>query len=135
MQPCATPSRGTTAPGWTISNSSALTAPGIDPDGSGWLRLNPLAQSQVGHALRTDASGALTPSMPLYFEFEYVSWGGNGADGLAALLYDASQNMSGASSGGSLGYCGGAGTYPAIGLDEFGNFSGPTWPPANNCGY
>ncbi|MCP1108505.1 hypothetical protein M6G53_24370 [Serratia nevei] len=124
------PLTGTTAPDWTISNSSTLTAPGIDPDGNGWLRLNPLAQARVGRALQTGVAEPLTPSMPLYFEFEYASWGGNGADGLAAFLYDADQDMSGAGGGGSLGYCGGAGAYLGIGLDEFGNFSGPL-----RCGF
>lgn len=126
---------GTAAPDWTISNNSALTAPSIDPDGQGWLRLNPLANSQVGRALLTGTSQPLAPNTPLYFEFEYVTWGGNGADGMAAFLYDASQNMSGAFSGGSLGYCAGAGAYLAIGLDEFGNFSGPTDPGNGGCGF
>src|SRR5207342_637226 len=35
------------------------------------------------------------------------------------------QDMSGAIAGGGLGYCGGAGGYLAIGLDEYGNFSNP----------
>lgn len=111
-----------------------LTAPSIDPAGDGWLRLNPIGQDKVGRALLTNSSQAITPTMPLYFEFEYVSWGGSGADGLVAFLYDASQDMSGAHSGGALGYCGGAGAYLAIGLDEYSNFSGP-YAPGSGCGF
>ncbi|GEM_PF-2832271 len=114
-----------TAPNWTITGNSRLTAPNIDPEGQGWLRLNPLATSQTGRALLTGSSQALASNVPVYFEFEYVSWGGTGADGLVAFLYDADKDMAGARSGGSLGYCGGSGAYLAIGLDEYGNFSGP----------
>jgi len=60
-------------------------------------------------------------------EFNYVSWGGTGADGITLFLYDSStvSPMANAAYGGGLGYCGGAGGYLAIGLDEHGNFSNP----------
>ena len=46
---------------------------------------------------------------------------------MTLFLYDSStaSPMAGAFTGGGLGYCGGAGGYLAIGLDEFGNFSNP----------
>src|ERR1700733_696854 len=61
-------------------------------------------------------------------EFNYVSWGGTGADGMTLFLYDSStaSPMAGALTGGGLGYCGGAGGYLAVGLDEWGNFSNPS---------
>ena len=129
---------GVAAPGWTISDNSALTAPGIDPAGSGWLRLNPLDINQTGRALLTGANEYVPKGLPIYFEFEYVSWGGGvehwSADGLTAYLYDASKDMGGALYGGSLSYCGGAGAYLAVGLDEWGNFSGP-FSAANGCSW
>ena len=39
---------GTTAPGWTLSNSAILTAPSIDAAGSGWLRLTAAAWHRKG---------------------------------------------------------------------------------------
>ena len=129
---------GTSAPGWTISDNSALTAPSIDPAGSGWLRLNPLAKNQTGRTLLTGAHEYVPSDLPIYFEFEYASWGGGtegwSADGLTAYLYDASQDMAGALYGGSLSYCGGAGAYLAVGLDEWGNFSGP-YKAATGCSW
>ncbi|WP_148292975.1 hypothetical protein [Comamonas sp. B-9] len=124
---------GTTAPGWSLAADTSLTAPGTDADGQGWLRLNGLANGQVGRALWTGAPQSIVANTPLYFEFEYVSWGGGGADGLVAFFYDASQDMSGALSGGSLGYCAGAGAYLGIGLDEYGNFSGPSDAISSAC--
>jgi uncharacterized repeat protein (TIGR01451 family) len=66
-------------------------------------------------------------TQPVVIRFNYVSWGGTGADGMALFLYDSSTilPMAGAFAGGALGYCGGAGGYLAIGLDEYGNFSNP----------
>ena len=129
---------GATAPGWTISDNSALTAPSIDPAGSGWLRLNPLAKNQTGRTLLTGANEYVPSGLPIYFEFEYTSWGGGtegwSADGLTAYLYDASKDMAGALYGGSLSYCGGAGAYLAVGLDEWGNFSGP-YTAAKGCSW
>lgn len=118
----------TTAPGWTLSGNALLTAPSIDPAGEGWLRLTGVATYESGHAL--DTSQAVPPNVPVTVRFNYVSWGGTGADGITVFLYDATQTMSGTQDGGGLGYCGGAGGYLAIGLDEYGNFSNP----ADRCG-
>lgn len=119
---------GTTAPGWTLSGNAFLTAPSIDPDGQGWLRLTDAAGNERGLAL--DTAETFAGDVPVSIRFNYVSWGGNGADGITVFLYDATQNMSGAANGGGLGYCGGAGGYLGIGMDEYGNFSNP----ADHCG-
>jgi Outer membrane protein beta-barrel domain/Bacterial lectin len=118
----------TTAPGWTLSGTAFLTAPSIDPAGQGWLRLTDATNFEQGLAL--DTAETIAPNVPVTVHFSYVSWGGSGADGITVFLYDATQNMSGASYGGGLGYCGGAGGYLAIGLDEYGNFSNP----GDRCG-
>jgi len=115
----------TTSDGWTLSNSAIMTAPSIDPVGSGWLRLTGTGASEKGAAINSGFSFA--GNVPVVVEFNYVSWGGTGADGMALVLFDAStaSPLTGAQVGGGLGYCGGAGGYLGIGLDEFGNFSNP----------
>ena len=115
---------GTAAPGWTLSGNAFLTAPSLDASGQGWLRLTDAAGSERGLAL--DTSQTFAASVPVTMQISYVSWGGSGADGTTIFLYDSTQDMSGASNGGGLGYCNGAGGYLAIGLDEYGNFSNPT---------
>jgi uncharacterized repeat protein (TIGR01451 family) len=117
---------GTAAPGWTLTGNAFLTAPSIDPVGSGWLRLTAAATAEKGVALYT--GGSFVGAQPLVMKFNYVSWGGTGADGIGLFLYDSTQDMSGAFNGGGLGYCQGAGGYLGIGLDEYGNFS-----TANHC--
>jgi uncharacterized repeat protein (TIGR01451 family) len=110
--------------------SALLTAPSIDVAGSGWLRLTAVVNSEKGLALNDAFS--FTSTQPVVVEFDYVSWGGTGADGMTLFLYDptVTSPMSGATVGGGLGYCGGAGGYLAIGLDEYGNFSNP----GDRCG-
>jgi uncharacterized repeat protein (TIGR01451 family) len=122
------PFTGTSAPGWTLTGNALLTAPSIDPSGQGWLRLTDTNNFQKGLAL--DTSESFPGNVPVTVSFSYVSWGGNGADGITLFLYDSTQDMSGAIAGGGLGYCGGAGGYLAIGLDEYGNFSNPN----DQCG-
>jgi MSHA biogenesis protein MshQ len=117
-----------TATGWTLANSTYLTVPTIDVAGSGWLRLTDAVTYETGTALYT--GGSFTPIQTLVMQFDYATWGGNGADGITLFLYDATKTMSGAAYGGGLGYCGGAGGYLAIGLDEYGNFSNP----GDRCG-
>jgi uncharacterized repeat protein (TIGR01451 family) len=118
----------TTAPGWTLADSAILTAPSIDAAGSGWLRLTGAVNTEQGNARFT--GGSFLPNQSVVIKFNYVSWGGTGADGISVFFYDSTQDMSGALTGGGLGYCGGAGGYLAIGLDEFGNFSNP----GDKCG-
>jgi hypothetical protein len=118
----------TTAPGWTFSGNAFLTAPSVDQAGQGWLRLTDTGGDEQGLAL--DTSQTFSGNVPVTLQFNYVSWGGTGADGITLFLYDSTQNMSGAINGGGLGYCGGAGGYLAIALDEYGNFSNP----GDHCG-
>jgi uncharacterized repeat protein (TIGR01451 family) len=117
-----------TQAGWTLTNAAYFTAPSIDAAGSGWLRLTDAVNGERGNAQYT--GGSFSSNQPLIIKFSYVSWGGSGADGLSLFLYDSTQDMSGSTVGGGLGYCGGAGGYLAIGLDEYGNFSNP----GDNCG-
>jgi uncharacterized repeat protein (TIGR01451 family) len=129
--------RNNTETGWTITgtnnvgiNDSGILTGGYgaipnnvnDANGSGWLRLSTNSNNQQGLALYT--GGSFPSSQGVIVEFDYVNWGGNGADGTTFFLYDATGTMVGAQPGGSLGYCGGNGGYLGIGLDEFGNFSG-----------
>ena len=120
---------GASAPGWTLTGNALLTAPSIDPIGDGWLRLSDTNNYQNGLAL--DTSDSFPGNVPVTVSFQYVSWGGDGADGITLFLYDSTQDMSGGIAGGGLGYCGGAGGYLAIALDEYGNFSNP----ADQCGF
>jgi hypothetical protein len=116
---------GTTASGWTLSGSAILTAPSIDAAGSGWLRLTDTGGTEKGLALNNAFTFA--GNVPVTVEFDYVSWGGTGADGMTLFLYDSTiaSPMAGATTGGGLGYCHGSGGYLAIGIDEYGNFSNP----------
>jgi MSHA biogenesis protein MshQ len=116
------------ATGWTLSGNALLTVPSIDVAGAGWLRLTGAATYEYGTAQYT--AGTFTPTQTLVMQFDYVAWGGNGADGTTLYIYDATKSMSGAQDGGGLGYCGGAAGYLAIGLDEYGNFSNP----GDRCG-
>ena len=96
-----------------MSDSAILTAPSIDAAGSGWLRLTGVANNEKGLAL--DSGFSFAGNQPVVVRFNYVSWGGTGADGMTLFLYDSStaSPMAGAFTGGGLGYCGGAGGYLA----------------------
>lgn len=111
--------------GWALSGTASLTAPAVDAEGLGWLRLTGNANQQLGRALQN--TGGVSAKDGLSISFRYVAWGGGnpGADGISVFLYDASQDMAGAASGGGLGYCKGAGGWLGLALDEYGNFSHP----------
>jgi hypothetical protein len=127
--------RYTTAPGWDfygsqvdpvtqtiISRPLELTA--SNPGGDGWLRLTETVKSQKGMALYdTD----FLPAEGLQVTFEYATYGGAGADGIAFFLIDGSTASPAlGDQGGGLGYKGMVGAYVGIGLDEYGNFDSPS---------
>jgi hypothetical protein len=111
--------------GWSLRGTASLTAPAVEPAGTGWLRLTGNAHNAAGMALQS--AGGISAATGLSISFDYVSWGGGqpGADGIVVFLYDATADLAGALGGGALGYCKAAGGWLAIGLDEYGNFSNP----------
>ncbi len=126
----------TLADGWILGDDASLTAlTGVDPNGDGWLRLTTKEYNKKGYAIY-DRSFESTNGLAI--TFEYMSWGGTGADGLTFFLYDGNVGEPGQQSfniggyGGSLGYAQRSGFnglssgYVGIGIDEFGNFSNPT---------
>ena len=134
------PMTDTNSSGWVLGGnptSALLTGNGtIDPSGSGWLRLTNNTGNQTGFAYNNTvfdlSAGAL-------IQFDYASWGGNGADGYSVFLFDANvPTFNVGAFGGSLGYAqkappavttavpGVSGGYVGIGVDEFGNFANPT---------
>lgn len=129
-----------TATGFTLGGSptsATLTAAsGIDPNGSGYLRLTSNGTDQSGFAI--DQSSFPAPN-GFSISFEFFAYGGTGADGFSVFLVDADQTTAATfkpgASGGSLGYAqktiapisnGVPFGYIGIGIDEFGNYSNPT---------
>jgi gliding motility-associated-like protein len=111
-------------------NSALLTGGGIDAEGQGYLRLTSNTNNQNGFAHNTSA---FPTANGLSISFDYFTYGGSGADGLAFFLYDATANpFSIGGFGGSLGYAqnstspGISKAFLGLGIDEFGNFSNPT---------
>lgn len=105
---------------WTISGNA------FQPDGTEWLRLTTSHRYMMGAIQSTKT---YSPTQILKVEFDYVSWGGQpGGDGISLYLFDANAANAGTGGkgGGGLGYCGLAGAYVGIGLDEVGVFSS-TW--------
>ncbi|MFI5356642.1 MAG: beta strand repeat-containing protein [Opitutales bacterium] len=132
---------GTTlSPNWTVGGTGytpILTAPSIDPSGSGWLRLTSSAGNEATYAVDTTSFASANATIAV--TFNYASYNGSGADGLTFFLADASKPFAVGAYGGSLGYAqktaaggGGAdingmsGGYIGVGIDEFGNYSNPT---------
>ena len=133
-------SGSTLDPGWTVGGTGytpVLTASAaggnIDTAGNGWLRLNSAAGNQATYAY--NANSFVSKDATIAAAFDYVSYGGSGADGITFFLADASKTFSVGAFGGSLGYAqqtaaGGAtningmnGGYIGLGIDEFGNFA------------
>lgn len=134
------PMTDTNSSGWTLGgnpNSSLLTGNGvIDPVGQGWLRLTNNSTNQTGFAYNNtsfDLSGGLL------IQYDYVTWGGNGADGYSIFLFDAGVSTFNIGAfGGSVGYAqklppavptavpGISGGYVGVSIDEWGNFANPT---------
>ena len=135
------PMTDTNSSGWTLGGnptSSLLTGNGtIDPVGSGWLLLTNNTGNQTGFAYNNTSFDL---SQGLLIQFDYATWGGNGADGYSVYLFDAGVSPFNIGAfGGSLGYAqklstatcnpvtpsvaGISGGYVGIGVDEFGNFA------------
>jgi hypothetical protein len=130
------PMTGATSPGWVIGGSAYLSAStGVDPVGDGWLRITEPLNDQAGFAF---FDSPFDISTGVVIQFDYATWGGNGADGYSVFLFDGSYDeltFAPGASGGSLGYDkktvaplhpGLTGGYIGIGIDEYGNFSNPT---------
>ncbi|WP_154662236.1 L-type lectin family protein [Vaginella massiliensis] len=123
------------ATGLKIGDNATLTAAtGVDPIGSGWLRLTNSTGSQRGYMY---VQQSFPTSLGIIADFEYVTWrssydGYLGADGFSLFLFDGSitdANFKLGGYGGSLGYAntgnttGLSGGYIGVGFDEFGNFA------------
>lgn len=134
------PMTDTNSSGWTLGGtptSSILTGNGTtDPVGQGWLRLTNNTGNQTGFAYNNTSFDL---SQGVLIQFDYATWGGNGADGYSVYLFDANvPTFNIGAFGGSLGYAqklpptvptavpGISGGYMGIGVDEYGNFASPT---------
>jgi gliding motility-associated-like protein len=108
------------------------TSRGIDPPGSGWLRLTDDVTDQLGYVL---ADGSYSSKLGLTVEFDFVVWtsvSSTPADGFSVFLFDGSVSDSDfkpGSKGGALGYLprdsesGLLKGYIGVGIDEFGNYT------------
>jgi hypothetical protein len=112
------------ADSWVTSTSSGSFTPQVV---NGRLRMT----QAVGNQATSATYQRLYPSASnlIIVEFDYWAYGGNGADGLAVVLSDATVTPQPGSFGGPLGYGfkpgipGFAGGWLGFGLDEYGNFS------------
>lgn len=121
-----------TATNWVLGGNASLTgSSGSSTDG--WLRLTDNGGSRAGYAFY---NSPFSSTLGIKLDFEYLTWGGTGADGFTVFLFDGSTSSSSfriGDFGGGLGYCAGYGgspgglsnAYVGIGFDEFGNFSNP----------
>lgn len=136
---------GTTAPGWTRGGTGytpiLTAAQGIDPNGSGWLRLTSSGNNQSTYAYNSTSFAATNSGVgtTIAVKFNYASYNGTGADGITFFLADASKTFQVGAYGGSLGYAqktlagggeaniaGMSGGYIGLGIDEFGNYANAT---------
>ena len=75
---------GVSSPGWVIGGSAYLTAStGVDTDGDGWLRITEPLTNQSGFAF---FDSPFDISTGVVIQFDYATWGGNGADGYSVFL-------------------------------------------------
>lgn len=109
---------------WAVSRSQGNFNPQII---NSRLRLT---EDRTNQATRTTMNRIFpAQNNRVEIEFDYFAYGGNGADGIAIVLSDASVSPQPGGYGGSLGYAQGhgepgfAGGWLGIGLDEYGNFS------------
>ena len=119
-------STSATPSGWVIGGDAFLTAPSVDAEGAGWLRLTSASTGEVGYAF---ADTEIPSCSGVVFSFEYTAWGGTGADGFSVFLFDGSYDASTFEiglDGGYLGYVGMDSGYLGVGIDEYGNFTNYT---------
>jgi hypothetical protein len=128
-----------TASGWTLLGNALLTSGAGDAVGDGWLRLTANSVSLSGTAVYNTA---FSSSGKFVAQFQYATYGGTGADGLAVYFLDgATASPTQGSAGGSLGYSrsvspsipGVTNGYVGVGFDEFGNFSTAVGDCAPSC--
>lgn len=126
------------ATGLKIGDAAGLTAAnGIDPNGSGYLRLTSAATNQKGYLY---VQQTFPTGLGFIADFEYTTWrstndGYFGADGFSVFLFDGAvtdANFKLGGFGGSLGYAtysnpagttGLSGGYIGLGFDEYGNYA------------
>ena len=85
-------------PNWELGGEAELTAAGgEDEPGEGWLRLTDAEPQSYGTAI---LNAAFPADLGLVVEFEYATYGGTGADGMAFILFD---GIGGEPGGGRLG--------------------------------
>lgn len=125
--------------GLKIGDAATLTAAtGVDPNGSGWLRLTTAATNQKGYLY---VGQSFPTAFGVIADFEYTTWRNVadntyfGADGFSVFLFDGAvtdANFKLGGYGGSLGYAtysnppntpGLTGGYIGIGMDEYGNYA------------
>ncbi|MGH8491785.1 MAG: hypothetical protein ACRERR_01580 [Moraxellaceae bacterium] len=112
----------TGSPGWTLGGNATIN--------NGWLRLTNATTDGFGYAFY---GTSFSISQSFVIDFEFVSWGGSGADGLTFFMFNGGLNNNNfriGDDGGSLGYANGCNNddgmreaYLGIAFDEFGNFS------------
>lgn len=129
--------RTTDLTGLKMGDNATLTAAtGVDPDGSGWLRLTNATTNQKGYLY---VLNSFPTNLGVLADFEYKSWrstndGYSGADGFTIFLFDGAiteANFKLGGYGGSLGYAnynnpvtaGLTGGYIGVGFDEYGNYA------------
>lgn len=120
------PTPWNTGTGWYRGGT---TAPAVN---TGWLRLTGTATDSFGYVFYNTA---FSVNQGFVIDFEFLSWGGSGADGLTLFLFNGavtSGNFRIGDEGGSLGYANGCNNddgmesaYLGVAFDEFGNFANP----------
>jgi hypothetical protein len=118
------------------TNAPYLTAPSLDPDTEGWLRLTDNIGNQANY-IRYKGEAIESKDLTIYASFDFTIWNKTAsqsvaADGITFFINDANRVFQVGANGGSLGYAqksatdGMHGGYLGIGIDEYGNFANAT---------